>query len=171
MPRILVRESVVRHQALIALIKSPSEELFDSVLNPRLRLFTAFTASIKSVFFAVLFAALSSAVNAQTSCPDLSNYYGASNARLNSPSDSIPNGSVQPPNWQQLERQLAEIKLRCLDSSEFFALHGAAQLNSGFVDQSLESLERALLLDPNNGAAQIDYGQALLQKGFVFMAC
>ena len=170
MPRILVRESVVRHQALIALIKSPSEELFDSVLNPRLRLFTAFTASIKSVFFAVWFAALSSAVSAQTSCPDLSNYYGASNARSNSPSDSIPNGSVQPPNWQQLERQLAEIKLKCLDSSEFFALHGSAQLNSGFVDQSLESLERALLLDPNNGAAQIDYGQALLQKGFVFMA-
>ena len=166
MPRILVRESAVRQQALIALIKSPSEELLDSVLNRRSRLFIAF---IKSTLFAVWFAALSSAANAQDVCPDLSDYYGASNGRLNSPSN-IPNGNAQPPNWPQLEAQLAEIKLSCLDSSEFFALHGSAQLNSGFVDQSLESLERALLLDPNNGAAQIDYAQALLQKGFVFMA-
>lgn len=103
---------------------------------------------------AVLLAALSVTAQAQQSCPDLSPYYGPS----------------AQTNWQKLEGQLAAIRLDCLESSEFFALHGAAQLNSGMVDQSLESLERALLLDPNNGAAQIDYGQAMYQKGQLFMA-
>ncbi len=90
---------------------------------------------------------------AESSCPDLSGFYAAADQ-----------------NWPQLERQLAQLKLQCLQSSEFFALHGAAQLNSGLVAESVESLERALLLDPNNGAAQIDYGQALFQQGQLFMA-
>jgi hypothetical protein len=90
----------------------------------------------------------------QESCPDLSSYYATG----------------QKTDWMLLEARLSEIKRVCLESSEFFALHGAAQLNSGLVDQSLESLERALLIDPNNGAAQIDYGQAMYQKGQLFMA-
>ncbi|MFK7863350.1 MAG: tetratricopeptide repeat protein [Pseudohongiellaceae bacterium] len=98
--------------------------------------------------------ALSNGAAAQNSCPDLSPFYAGE-------------GFVD---WVQLEAGLAAIKLDCLQSSEFFALHGAAQLNSGRVDESLESLERALLLDPSNGAAQIDYGQALFQQGQVFMA-
>lgn len=120
----------------------------------KLRSLPFIIATFQAGFFVVWLAALPSTVNAQNSCPDLSNFYGSS----------------QLTNWQQLEQQLADIKLSCLDSSEFFALHGAAQLNSGLVDQSLESLERALLLDPNNGAAQIDYGEALFQNGLVFMA-
>lgn len=108
----------------------------------------------RSAFIAVLLAALSVAAQAQQSCPNLSPYYA----------------SGQLTDWRQLEAQLAAIKFECLESSEFFALHGAAQLNSGLVDQSLESLERALLLDRNNGAAQIDYGQAMYQKGQLFMA-
>jgi tetratricopeptide (TPR) repeat protein len=108
----------------------------------------------RSIIFVIVGAAVSYSAHAQQSCPDLSTYYS----------------SFQQADWGQLEAQLAQIKLSCLDSSEFFALHGAAQLNSGMLDQSLESLERALLLDPNNGAAQIDYGLALFQKGQLFMA-
>ena len=92
------------------------------------------------------------AAEAADACPDLSGFYGNS------------------ANWPKLERQLAQLKLQCLESSDFFALHGAAQLNSGLVAESVESLERALLIDPNNGAAQIDYGQALFQQGQLFMA-
>ncbi|MBT8147578.1 MAG: hypothetical protein KJN90_12045, partial [Gammaproteobacteria bacterium] len=58
----------------------------------------------------------------------------------------------------------------CLDNAEYFALYGAAQLNSGDVAESMESLERALLLDPRNGAAQIDYAQALYLQGDLFAA-
>lgn len=121
------------------------------MLSNPLRYLFAFA---KSAFIAALLAALPLAAQAQQSCPDLSAYYG----------------STQQTDWSQLETTLAEIKLECLESSEFFALHGAAQLNSGLINQSLESLERALLIDPNNGAAQIDYGQAMYQKGQLFMA-
>ena len=53
---------------------------------------------------------------------------------------------------------------------EFFALYGAAQLNTGQLLKAMESLERALLLDPNNGAALIDYSDALLRDGQLFAA-
>ena len=102
--------------------------------------------------FASCLAFPAQAAEVADACPDLSGFYGDTQ------------------NWPQLERQLAQIKLQCLQSSEFFALHGAAQLNSGLVAESVESLERSLLLDPNNGAAQIDYGQALFQQGQLFMA-
>lgn len=109
-----------------------------------------------SLFALILFSLVAGAsnVHAQESCPDLSSYYN-SQAALD---------------WAELEEQLAALKLDCLESSEFFALHGAAQLNSGRIAESLESLERALLLDPDNGAAQIDYAQALFQQGQLFMA-
>lgn len=58
----------------------------------------------------------------------------------------------------------------CLESSEFFALYGAAQLNNGELAAALESLERALLIEPENGAAQIDYAQALFDQGQLFPA-
>ena len=68
------------------------------------------------------------------------------------------------------EQQLAPLLAECLESSEFFALHGAAQLNSGQLAAALESLERALLIEPDNGAARIDYAQALYEQGQLFTA-
>lgn len=70
----------------------------------------------------------------------------------------------------ELESQLAAMMGECLESSEYFALFGAVQMKVGKLAESLESLERALLLNPNNGAAQIDYAQALYQRGQLFSA-
>lgn len=73
-------------------------------------------------------------------------------------------------NWFVLERELSRLMPLCLGSAEFFALYGAAQLNSGQVSAAMESLERALLTDPDYGAAQIDYAQALFMQGQLFSA-
>lgn len=86
-------------------------------------------------------------------CPDLTPYYPGAN-----------------PDWSALRQQLAGFMADCLESAEYFALYGAAQLNSGDVAESVESLERALLLDSNNGAAQIDFAQALYLQGDLFAA-
>ncbi len=86
-------------------------------------------------------------------CPDLSPYLAQSD-----------------PDWLELERQLAVFMSECLDNSEYFALIGAAQLNSKQLSPALESLERALLIDPDNGAAQIDYAQTLFELGQLFSA-
>ncbi len=58
----------------------------------------------------------------------------------------------------------------CLESAEYFALLGGTQLSAGRIAEALESLERALLLDPNNGAARVDYAQALYIAGQIFPA-
>jgi tetratricopeptide (TPR) repeat protein len=126
--------------------------------------FQIFGCLVKTVAACAFLAALSFSAQAAESCPDFSLFYLPSVTFQNSQSND------NQVDWPLLERQLAGIKLDCLESSEFFALHGAAQLNSGLINESLESLERALLLDPNNGAAQIDYGQALFQQGQLFMA-
>lgn len=86
-------------------------------------------------------------------CPDLTTYYPGAN-----------------PDWSGLRQQLAPLQSECLESAEYFALYGAAQLNSGAVPDAMESLERALLLDPRNGAAQVDYAQALYLQGDLFAA-
>lgn len=86
-------------------------------------------------------------------CPDLSDFYPGSQ-----------------PNWSELEQRLLAKLDECLDSSEFFALLGAAQLNNGLIAEASESLERALLLNPDNGGAQIDYAQALYETGQLFSA-
>ena len=70
----------------------------------------------------------------------------------------------------ELAARLAPLMGECLQSSEFFALYGAAQMDSGNLAGALESLERALLLDADNGAAQIDYAQALYLRGQLFSA-
>jgi len=93
------------------------------------------------------------AAAAESSCPDLSAYY---------PGDEV--------NWAELNGRLAELFPFCLQSSEFFALYGASQLNSGRIAEASESLERALLLEPNNGAAQIDYAETLYLQGDLFSA-
>jgi tetratricopeptide (TPR) repeat protein len=74
------------------------------------------------------------------------------------------------PDWQAQVVRLEPLMGRCLESSQYFALLGAAQLNSGLLADAFESLERALLLDPDNGAAQVDYSQALFQEGQIFNA-
>jgi tetratricopeptide (TPR) repeat protein len=102
-----------------------------------------------AAFITVLF----SASAAQAACPELTPYYPGSE-----------------PDWPDLQQRLAELLPECLESSEFFALYGAAQLNSGNYAEAIESLERALLLDPLNGAAQIDYAQALYLQGDIFAA-
>ena len=91
-------------------------------------------------------------VSSFAACPDLSTFYqseGAASAVL-----------------QQISQLLPE----CLESSEFFAVYGAAQLNSSDLSGALESLERALLLNPENGAAAIDYAQGLFEVGQLFTA-
>ena len=101
----------------------------------------------------LLFLLALSLPTAVKACPDLSTFYPGSQ-----------------PDWAALEQQLAGLLPQCLDSAEFFALLGAAQLNSGKLAQALESLERALLMEPENGAAGIDYAQALFEQGQLFTA-
>lgn len=93
-------------------------------------------------------------VSAQA-CPDLQQFY------LTGPEANAQAG---------LEAQLAPLMGECLLSSEFFALYGAAQMGAGNLANALESLERSLLLDASNGAAQIDYAQALYLRGQLFSA-
>lgn len=88
-------------------------------------------------------------------CPDLSAFYQyADDARSQA----------------ELEAALSPLMSQCLRSSEFFALYGSAQMHSGKLAEALEMLERALLLDASNGAAQIDYAQALFLRGQLFSA-
>ena len=42
--------------------------------------------------------------------------------------------------------------------------------SSARLPEAIESLERALLLDPDNGVAMVDYAQALLEDGQLFAA-
>jgi hypothetical protein len=86
-------------------------------------------------------------------CPDLSAFYQTEGA------DSAV-----------LQQQLSQLQLQCLESSEFFAVYGATQLNNSDLGGALESLERALLLNPDNGVAAIDYAQALFDEGQLFTA-
>ena len=96
---------------------------------------------------------------ASAACPDLSAFY-AGNSGL----------STTRPVWEDIHTQLLEIFDQCLLSSEYFALYGAAQLNTNRLMESMESLERSLLLNPDNGAALIDYAEALLLDGQLFAA-
>jgi hypothetical protein len=73
-------------------------------------------------------------------------------------------------NWQLMHQQLSPLMPRCLQSTEYFGLLGAALLNIDRLSDALESLERALLLDPGNGGAQIDYAEALFRQGQLFSA-
>ncbi len=70
----------------------------------------------------------------------------------------------------ELESALAPLMSECLRSPEFFALYGAALMETGKLSVALEMLERALLLDANNGSALIDYAQALYLRGQLFSA-
>jgi len=89
-------------------------------------------------------------------CPDLSRYLQAS--------------AGAAPDWALIGQELEPYFEQCLTSSPYFSLRGAAQLNTGRLPEAIESLERALLLDPDNGAAMVDYAQALLEDGQLFAA-
>jgi hypothetical protein len=90
---------------------------------------------------------------AQQSCPDLSPYYQS-----------------QAGNWDDLIASLVILQPRCLQSAEYYALLGAAELNGGYLEAAREALERALLLQPDHGAAAVDYAQALYLLGEEFAA-
>src|SRR5690606_36143520 len=90
---------------------------------------------------------------ASAACPPLESYY-----------------PVTANDWFGVTPQLEAMMSECLDSAEYFALLGAAQLNTGAIADSLESLERALLIDPMHGAALTDYAQALFVAGQLFPA-
>jgi tetratricopeptide (TPR) repeat protein len=81
--------------------------------------------------------------------------------------NTLPNSSQ---GWYKLQLILKKDTPKCLKSSVYFALYGASQLNSGQLNDAIESLERALLLDANNGAALIDYASALYYSGQLFSA-
>jgi len=81
-------------------------------------------------------------------CPDLSRYYEEEGEDVNS-----------------LEAELSALIDQCSDSAEFFALLGAMQLQIGDLLRANESLELALLLDPQNGSALFDYAELLNRQG------
>jgi len=83
-------------------------------------------------------------------CPDLSQY------------STTPRNTA---GWERLRQRLAPLLQQCLRNPDYFALYGAAQLNSGQISEALESLERALLLQPDHGAALVDYSAALYLSG------
>lgn len=72
--------------------------------------------------------------------------------------------------WPLVLQGLRPLESECLQSSEYYALLGAAQLNTGQLQPALEALERALLLDPANGGAGVDYAQALFLGGQLYPA-
>ena len=92
---------------------------------------------------------------AADACPDLSRFL---------------RGPGEHSDWSAISVELEPLFDLCLLNSPYFALRGAAQLNTGRLPEAIESLERALLLNPDNGAAMVDYAQALLEDGQLFAA-
>ena len=86
--------------------------------------------------------------SAASACPDLSGFYEMSNDEIYS-----------------IEAELSALSSECSDSSEYFALLGSVQLKVGDLLQANESLELALLLNPQNGSALFDYAEILNQQG------
>ena len=81
-------------------------------------------------------------------CPGLQNFY-----------------DVLESDAEDLVASLDDFLEQCYADSEYFALVGAAHLRLGDLLRALESLERALLLDPNNGSAAIDFAEVLYRQG------
>ncbi len=86
-------------------------------------------------------------------CPDLGKFYQLL--------DEAPASAAE-----QLMPYLEE----CSQSSEYFALLGASQLAVGNLLQALENLELALLIDPGNGSASVDYAEVLFSQGQILSA-
>lgn len=80
----------------------------------------------------------------------------------------LPNNIPMQPSqevWHSIRNQLTPKMNSCLRSSDYFALFGASLLYTGDVSTAIEMLERALLINPENGAATVDYALALSHKG------
>ena len=78
--------------------------------------------------------------------------------------------SPTPEQWGDIYNTLSPQLENCLQSSDFFALYGASLLYLGDVKMAVEMLERSLLIDPNNGSAQVDYAEALYKSGQILSA-
>jgi hypothetical protein len=128
----------------------PAKSGMYAELNKEIRLARYLSRPLQIV---LLIFAGSLPINSFATCPDLSAFYQ-------------PDAAASA----VLQQQISQLLPECLESSEFFALYGAAQLNSSDLAGALESLERALLLDPVNGVAAIDYAQALFEVGQLFTA-
>lgn len=111
------------------------------------------------VLYLVVWTFCSWSSSAVAVCPDLSEFYPDSR-----------NASITTSSWENTRARLSSIFDQCLRSSEYFALYGASQLNTEQLPNAMESLERSLLLDPENGAALVDYADALLRDGQLFAA-
>src|SRR5262245_6223165 len=107
----------------------------------RLRLSLASRPLFASVLF-LAGLALGNSAFAQEACPDLRPYYPAGDGE-----------------WPRVVEQLIVLQSRCLESAEYYLLLGTAELNSGYVEASVEALERALLLEPENSDAAVVYAQ------------
>ena len=83
-----------------------------------------------------------------SACRDLSEYYETV--------ENDPGSAIE---------DLSAILDVCYDNSEYFALLGSAYLRQGDSLRALESLERALLLDPLNGSAAVDFAEVLYSQG------
>ena len=86
-------------------------------------------------------------------CPDLSRFYELL--------DESPSS---------LQAELYTLLGPCSENSEYFALLGASQLADGDLLQALENLELALLIDPDSGAAAVDYAEVLYRQGQILSA-
>ena len=86
-------------------------------------------------------------------CPDLSRFYELL--------DESPSS---------LQAELYTLLDQCSENSEYFALLGASQLADGDLLQALENLELALLIDPDSGAAAVDYAEVLYRQGQILSA-
>jgi tetratricopeptide (TPR) repeat protein len=91
--------------------------------------------------------------DARAECPPLNALYPAAEAE-----------------WPARRPEIEALMPECLESAEYFALLGAARLNTNDLPGALEALERALLIDPGHGGAQIDYAEALYRSGQLFAA-
>ncbi len=69
------------------------------------------------------------------------------------------------PALREALQQADDAMPHCLRNAAFYAWRGALQLVLGQTQAAAESLERALLLDPDLPGAQLDYAQALSAMG------
>ena len=104
-----------------------------------------------SKFLVTLLGLLASTIS--FACPSLEDFYD----KIESEPDAL---------IAELDGMLEQ----CYTDSEYFALAGAAYLRLGDLLRALENLERALLLDPANGSAAIDFAEVLFRQGQVISA-
>lgn len=99
----------------------------------------------------------SASVSAQTGQPA-----GVVPACALTPQYPLPQGA---PELQRLLAQLDDAAPHCLQEAGFHAWRGAVLLSLGRPAAAVESLERALLIDPSLPGVQLDYAQALYAVG------